>query len=216
MPDFEFEDRASAQGMATVCGIDEAGRGPWAGPVVAAAAILDRATLPAGLASELDDSKRLKPAARERLLAALGPHAAIGVGEASAEEIDALNILQATFLAMDRAVAALDRDFGKVPDLALVDGNRPPPLPSVPGCQVDCVVGGDGRSLSIAAASIAAKVTRDRTMAALAAAHPGYGWERNAGYGTAEHKAALEELGVTAAHRKSFKPILNILRGGES
>lgn len=212
MPDLVHEDRARADGHAVVCGIDEAGRGPWAGPVVAAAAILDRVGLPLSLAAELDDSKRLKPAARDRLLAELTPHAVIGVGQASAVEIDALNILQATFLAMDRAVQAL----GQAPGLALVDGNRPPLLPSAPGCVIQCLVGGDGRSLSIAAASIAAKVTRDRLMAGLAERHPGYGWERNAGYGTAAHKAALERLGVTPEHRKSYKPILNILRGGES
>lgn len=212
MPDFVHEDRARADGHAVVCGIDEAGRGPWAGPVVAAAAILDRAGLPLSLAVELNDSKRLKAAARERLLVELAPHAVIGVGQASAAEIDAINILQATFLAMDRAVAAL----GRVPDFALVDGNRPPPLPSVPGCVIQCLVGGDGRSLSIAAASIAAKVTRDRLMADLAARFPGYGWERNAGYGTAAHKAALERLGVTPEHRKSYKPILNILGKAES
>ena len=212
MPDFDHEDKARAAGHGVICGIDEAGRGPWAGPVVAAAAILDRANLPLSLASELDDSKRLKAAARDRLLAELIPHAVIGVGQASAAEIDALNILQATFLAMDRAVQAL----GRMPDFALVDGNRPPPLPSAPGCRVDCLVGGDGRSLSIAAASIAAKVTRDRLMADLAERFPGYGWERNAGYGTAAHKAALERLGVTPEHRKSYKPIRNILRDGES
>ena len=212
MPDFDHEDKALAAGHGVICGIDEAGRGPWAGPVVAAAAILDRANLPLSLASELDDSKRLKAAARDRLLAELIPHAVIGVGQASAAEIDALNILQATFLAMDRAVQAL----GRMPDFALVDGNRPPPLPSAPGCRVDCLVGGDGRSLSIAAASIAAKVTRDRQMADLAERFPGYGWEHNAGYGTAAHKAALERLGVTPEHRKSYKPIRNILRDGES
>lgn len=212
MPDFDHEDKARAAGHGVICGIDEAGRGPWAGPVVAAAAILDRANLPLSLASELDDSKRLKAAARDRLLAELIPHAVIGVGQASAAEIDALNILQATFLAMDRAVQAL----GRMPDFALVDGNRPPPLPSAPGCRVDCLVGGDGRSLSIAAASIAAKVTRDRQMADLAERFPGYGWERNAGYGTAAHKAALERQGVTPEHRKSYKPIRNILGDGES
>lgn len=212
MPDFQHEDRARSAGHAVVCGIDEAGRGPWAGPVVAAAVILDRASLPGELAAGLDDSKRLKPQARERLLTALGPCAAIGIGQATAAEIDAVNVLQATFLAMDRAV----RSLGRVPDFALVDGNRPPPLPSIPGCLVDCLVGGDGRSLSIAAASIAAKVTRDRLMAGLAARFPGYGWERNAGYGTAEHKAALIRLGVTPEHRKSYKPILNILGGAES
>ena len=212
MPDFTHEDRALAAGHGVVCGIDEAGRGPWAGPVVAAAAILDRAGLPLSLAAELDDSKRLKAAARERLLIELAPHAVIGIGQASAAEIDVLNILRATFLAMDRAVQAL----GQMPAMALVDGNRPPPLPSAPGCIVECLIGGDGRSLSIAAASIAAKVTRDGLMAGLADRFPGYGWERNAGYGTAAHKAALERLGVTPEHRKSYKPIRNILGGEES
>jgi len=136
----------------------------------------------------------------------------IGVGQASAAEIDTLNILQATFLAMDRAVQAL----GRVPDFALVDGNRPPPLPSAPDCRVDCLVGGDGRSLSIAAASIAAKMTRDRLRADRAERFPGYGWERNAGYGTAAHKAALERQRVTPENRKSYKPIRNILGDGES
>ncbi len=212
MPDFTHEDRALAAGHGVVCGIDEAGRGPWAGPVVAAAAILDRAGLPLSLAAELDDSKRLKAAARERLLIELAPHAVIGIGQASAAEIDVLNILRATFLAMDRAVQAL----GQMPAMALVDGNRPPPLPSAPGCIVECLIGGDGRSLSIAAASIAAKVTRDGLMAGLADRFPGYGWERNAGYGTAAHKAALERLGVTPEHRKSYKPIRNILGDEES
>lgn len=212
MPDFAFEDQALAAGQEVICGIDEAGRGPWAGPVVAAAVILNRESLPADVAAELDDSKKLKAAARERLLRAIEPHAVIGLGQATAGEIDAINILQATFLAMDRAVAAL----GIPPGLALVDGNRPPPLPSAGTCSVECLVGGDGRSLSIAAASIAAKVTRDRQMAALAARYPGYGWERNAGYGTTAHKAALERLGVTPEHRKSYKPIRNILGGMES
>ena len=216
MPDFSHEDAALADGRSVVCGIDEAGRGPWAGPVVAAAVVLDRAALPPEVAAELDDSKKLKAAARERLLAALSPCAAIGLGQATAAEIDAINILQATFLAMDRAVAALAAELGRLPDLALVDGNRPPPLPAAPGCAVDCLIGGDGRSLSIAAASIAAKVTRDRVMAGLAERHPGYGWDRNAGYGTAEHQAALRRLGVTDAHRKSYKPIRNILGEAES
>ncbi len=208
MPDFFLEDAARAEGFAAIAGIDEAGRGPWAGPVVAAAVILDRAALPADLARGLDDSKKLSAARREVLFAALVPvarvgGALIGVGQAEVEEIDRLNILQATFLAMARAVAALS----SVPDFALVDGNRAPEL----SCKVRCVVGGDGRSLSIAAASIVAKVTRDRAMKELALRHPGYGWERNAGYGTAEHQAALARLGVTSAHRRSFKPVAALL-----
>lgn len=188
-----------------IAGIDEAGRGPWAGPVVAAAVILDQAALPAALAGGLDDSKKLSAARRDELFALLPGFARIGVGRAEVDEIDRLNILQATFLAMTRAAAALDVP----PDLALVDGNRPPAL----ACAVRCVVGGDGRSLSIAAASVVAKVTRDRVMTELARRHPGYGWERNAGYGTAEHQAALARLGPTPAHRRSFRPVAALLGG---
>ena len=134
----------------------------------------------------------------------LFPAAAVGVGIASVEEIDALNILRANDLAMLRAIAALD----PAPAAALIDGNRVPPgLP----CRALALVGGDGRSLSVAAASIIAKVTRDRIMGELAGAHPGYGWERNMGYGTAEHRAALIRFGVTPHHRRSFRPIHNIL-----
>lgn len=178
-----------------VAGIDEAGRGPWAGPVVAAAVILDPDNVPTGIA----DSKALKAARREALLPAIEAAAEVGVGQASVAEIDDLNILAATMLAMRRAVAALPRP----PALALVDGNRDPGL----GCQTRCIVKGDARCPAIAAASIVAKVTRDRIMAGLAAAHPGYGWERNAGYGTAQHRAALARLGVTPHHRRSFAPI---------
>lgn len=205
MPDFSLEDAARAEGFAMIAGIDEAGRGPWAGPVVAAAVILDQAALPAALAEGLDDSKKLSAARREALFALLPGFARIGVGRAEVDEIDRLNILQATFLAMTRAAAALS----SVPDLALVDGNRPPAL----ACAVRCVVGGDGRSLSIAAASVVAKVTRDRVMTELALRHPGYGWERNAGYGTAEHQAALARLGPTPAHRRSFRPVAALLGG---
>jgi ribonuclease HII len=199
MPDFGFEDAAAAP----VAGIDEAGRGPWAGPVVAAAVILDRQTMPEILRVGLDDSKKLSRPTREALFAALPAHAVIGVGRAEVEEIDRLNILQATLLAMSRALDAL----AVRPASALVDGNRAPPL----SCPLKCVVGGDGRSLSIAAASIVAKVTRDRLMAELDAVHPGYGWTRNAGYGTAQHRAALAELGVTNHHRRSFAPIARLL-----
>jgi ribonuclease HII len=195
MPDFALE---SAHG-GVVAGIDEAGRGPWAGPVVAAAAILDRVAMPRILSAGLDDSKKLSPAVREKLFAALQRHAVFGVGIASVAEIEDLNILAATMLAMRRAVLALP----EVPGLALVDGNRAPDLP----CAVQTVVKGDGKSFSIAAASIVAKVTRDRIMAGLAAAHPGYGWETNQGYGTAAHRAGLDRHGVTPHHRRGFKPI---------
>ncbi len=185
---------------ATICGVDEAGRGPWAGPVVAAAVVLDRGCVPPGL----DDSKKLTPRRRAALFDAIRAAASVGVGIASVEEIDALNILRANDLAMLRAIGALQ----PAPEAALIDGNRVPPgLP----CRARALVGGDGRSLSIAAASIIAKVTRDRIMGELAGAHPGYGWERNMGYGTAEHRAALIRLGVTPHHRRSFRPIHNIL-----
>lgn len=199
MPDFSYEDQLSG----IVAGVDEAGRGPWAGPVVAGAVILDRARLSPSLAAALDDSKRLKPTRREALLLQLADCARMGIGVATAEEIDRLNILKATFLAMVRAVEALCQPV----DHALVDGNQPPPL----SCRVTTVVKGDGKSLSIAAASIVAKVTRDRLMAKLATTYPGYGWERNMGYGTAEHQAGLARLGVTPEHRRSFAPVASRL-----
>lgn len=210
MPDLRFERRAGG----LVCGIDEAGRGPWAGPVVAAAVILgdvfykggrDRAPgLPSLLLDGLDDSKRLTPERREALSAALveaarAGLARFGVAAASAAEIDRLNILAATELAMARALSAI----GVIPRLALVDGNRAPPLP----CPVETITGGDGLSLTIAAASVLAKVTRDRLMVRLAARHPGYGWEHNMGYGTAAHRQALFRLGPTPHHRRSFAPV---------
>ena len=199
MPDLSYE--STIDGVVT--GIDEAGRGPWAGPVVAAAVVLNTQTLSQELIDGLDDSKKLNKKKRELLFALLPAHASIGVGMSEPAEIDEINILQATLTAMARAVANLDVQ----PDHALVDGTQAPSLP----CDVTCVVKGDGKSLSIAAASIVAKVTRDRLMVELAERHSGYGWERNAGYGTAEHQAALAALGVTDAHRKSFKPILKIL-----
>jgi ribonuclease HII len=196
-PDLSFE-----QGLTgVICGIDEAGRGPLAGPVVAAAVILP-ARLPPLLLSHLDDSKKLSAKKRETLHAVIVDCAQVGIGRAEVEEIDRVNILKATFLAMRRAVEGL----GVTPDHALVDGNQNPLLP----CQTLCIVKGDGRSLSIAAASVIAKVSRDRAMEALAEAFPGYGWERNAGYGTAEHLQAIRHLGVTPHHRKSFAPVADL------
>ncbi len=204
MPDFTHEDAAVAEGYAIICGVDEAGRGPWAGPVVAAAAILDLDTLSTDMRNRIDDSKKLKPAAREALFDLIVGVARTGVGVASVEEIDADNILQATMMAMARAVADLG---APPPDLALIDGNRTPPL----ACPARAIVRGDALSLSIAAASIIAKVSRDRMMVELDGRYPGYGWAHNAGYGTAEHQAALARLGVTPAHRRSFRPIRKIL-----
>ena len=200
MPDFSFE--ASLGGA--VAGIDEAGRGPWAGPVVAAAVVLDPLTMPGELTAGLDDSKKLKKAVRERLFDLIAAHAATGTGQASVEEVDALNILQATMLAMRRAVD----DLPVRPQHAIVDGNRAPDL----GIPTQCIVGGDAKALSIAAASIVAKVTRDRIMARLAGEFPDFGWSTNAGYGTRQHAAALEKHGVTRHHRKSFAPVAKLLK----
>lgn len=198
MPDLSLEIALGG----VVAGIDEVGRGPLAGPVIAAAVIIDPATLPARLVQELDDSKKLSAKKRDALAALVLASCTFGFGEASVEEIDRINILKATFLAMSRAVAALNISL----DHALVDGNQVPPLP----CPVRCVIGGDGLSLSIAAASVIAKVRRDRLMAELAMQHPGYGWERNAGYGTAQHMEALRRLGPTPHHRTSFAPIAQL------
>jgi ribonuclease HII len=203
VPDFTFEQAAGCIEGRLVAGIDEVGRGPLAGPVVACAVILDSTRLPTDLALRIDDSKALRPAARRELFLRLQDHAQLGIGAASVEEIDGLNILAASLLAMRRAVERLPVP----PDVALVDGNRAPDLP----CPARTVVKGDQLSLSIAAASIIAKVTRDRIMADLAQTHPGYGWERNAGYGTAEHRAALKRLGATPEHRRSFLPVRQCL-----
>ena len=200
MPDLALEMEAGG----LVAGIDEAGRGPLAGPVVAAAAIIDASLLAPSLAAAIDDSKRLNPRRRRELFAVLPTFARVGLGAASVTEIDRLNILAATMLAMRRAILALS----VVPDLALIDGNRAPDLP----CPARTLVGGDGICLSIAAASIAAKVVRDRIMTALAQRHPGFGWERNAGYPTLEHRAALVRLGATPHHRRSFAPVARVLQ----
>mgnify|MGYP006415406097 FL=1 len=200
--DYTFEAAAAARGLGPVCGIDEAGRGPWAGPVTAAAVMMRPDNIPPGLA----DSKTLSKARREALFEQLREAAVIGVGRASVAEIDRLNILAATMLAMARAVT----DLAAAPGYALVDGNRAPDLP----CGVETLVKGDGRCLSIAAASIVAKVSRDREMAALAERFPGFGWERNAGYGTAEHRQGLARLGPNEMHRRSFAPIRKLLEQG--
>ena len=205
VPDFALEAALGGN----VCGVDEAGRGPWAGPVVAGAAVIDIEYLPAALRERLDDSKKLTAKRREQVFAMMEAAAADGamhftIAEASVAEIDALNILRATMLAMTRAVAALPL----VPDHALIDGNRVPDGLPCPGRSV---IGGDARSLSIAAASIAAKVSRDRMMAVLDAEFPGYGFARHAGYGTPDHQAALARLGPSPAHRRSFAPVRRLL-----
>ena len=207
-PSFRFE-RAVLKRLpqAIVAGVDEAGRGPLAGPVVAAAVILDLKKTPKELRQGLDDSKKLPRERREELYALLlgCGTAVIGVGQADVHEIDSLNILNATYKAMSRAVDAL----GRMVTLALVDGNRAPPMT----CEVQTIIEGDGKSLSIAAASIVAKVTRDRIMHDLALAHPGYGWETNVGYGTRAHYEGMARMGVTPHHRRSFAPVRAALAG---
>jgi len=195
-PTFEFETAAPQP----VCGVDEVGRGPWAGPVMAAAVILDPTRIPHGL----NDSKKLTAPRREALFTEIMATATVSIASASVQEIDHINILQATFLAMKRAVDGLETP----PKFALIDGNKiPPGLP----CKAQAVVKGDARSLSIAAASIVAKVTRDRLMCDLSATFPGYSWETNMGYGTKAHQDGLAALGITPHHRVSFKPIHKML-----
>jgi len=196
LPDFTRETDAHALGIARVAGVDEAGRGPLAGPVVAAAVRLDPGRMPPGL----NDSKALSARARDRLFDALHEMAEFAIGEASVAEIDQLNILRASHLAMARAVAGLQQ----APGLVLVDGNM---IPAGLPCEARAVIGGDARVLSIAAASIIAKVTRDRIMVDLAQQFSVYGWDRNMGYPTAEHRRALLDFGVTPHHRRSFAPV---------
>ena len=196
-PDYEIE---RVLNHTRIAGIDEVGRGPWAGPVTAAAVILDPDAIPDGL----NDSKKLSEKRRVALAKIIHATAEVGIGSASVEEIDAMNIVQATFLAMRRAVGALDKAL----HFALVDGNR---VPSGLPCDAQSVVKGDTRSVSIAAASIVAKVHRDALMTDLAREFPAYGWETNRGYGTQKHQVSLLSHGVTLHHRRSFRPIHNIL-----
>lgn len=193
MPDLSYELRHALRGP--VAGVDEAGRGPLAGPVVAAAVILDPDCIPDGI----DDSKALTAAKRAALCEALLSCARVGIGIASVEEIDRLNILWATMLAMTRAVAALDLP----PAYVLVDGNRCPDWVHAS----EPVIGGDALCLSIAAASIIAKHRRDCMMIELDALHPGYGWASNKGYAAKLHQDALRSLGPTPHHRRSFAPV---------
>ena len=204
-PDLSFEQAAFARGILRVAGVDEVGRGPLCGPVVAAAVRLDPAAVPAGL----NDSKKLSAARREALFAAILAAADVSIAEASAAEIDVLNILEASHLAMCRAIAGL----GEAPDHVLIDGNR---IPRGLAISAEAIVKGDARCASIAAASIVAKVWRDRIMVDLAQQHPGYGWEHNVGYPTKDHLVALRNLGPTPHHRRSFRPVHNILCQEES
>ena len=199
-PNFELEQALIAHGYPRVAGVDEVGRGPLAGPVVAAAVILNPQDIPEGL----NDSKKLTARRRLALDADLRDRSEYAIAEASVAEIDDLNILYASHLAMERAVAALK----PAPDYLLIDGNLIPKGLTVPA---QAVVKGDAKSVSIAAASILAKNWRDQVMVDLAQQHPGYGWETNAGYPSKQHREALQNLGVTPHHRRSFKPVHNIL-----
>lgn len=198
MPDFAHEIRFGRLKGRIICGIDEVGRGPLAGPVLAACVVLPL-DFPDGLCAKIHDSKKMSARAREKIVEPLKEHCLFAVAEASVEEIDRLNILWATMLAMQRAVEQLETKI----DVALIDGNRAPKLP----CEAVPIIGGDDASLSIAAASIIAKVTRDRLMKKLAEEFPFYGWDHNAGYGTSEHMEAMAIHGVTAWHRTSFAPV---------
>lgn len=199
-PTFQIEAGLIEQGRGPVCGVDEAGRGPWSGPVVAAAVILDEQNIPDGI----NDSKKLNQVQRNTLFNIIRQTSRVGVGIVDVGDIDRLNILQATFLAMRSAVEELEIP----PAVALIDGTGKPGL----ACEMQTLIKGDQRSLSIAAASIIAKVTRDSIMEDLALQFPHYGWERNKGYGTAAHRAGLASHGVTKHHRRSFKPIKVLLQ----
>lgn len=199
-PDYTFEQAALDRGFIYIAGVDEVGRGPLAGPVVAAAVVLDANNIPDGL----NDSKKLTAKKRDALYDAIMEQADVSLAQATVAEIDEHNILRASHIAMVRAIAGLSQPT----DHALIDGNMVPRGLTI---STETVVKGDGRSLSIAAASIVAKVWRDRHMVDLAQQYPGYGWEKNAGYPTAAHKSGLESLGVTPHHRRSFKPVHNIL-----
>ncbi|PWG16428.1 ribonuclease HII [Salibaculum griseiflavum] len=198
-PDFHFEDAARQAGARRIAGVDEVGRGPLAGPVTAAAVILDPDRIPNGL----QDSKKLTARRRVQLAAEIHANAEVSIAHCTVEEIDKLNILRAAHLAMERALAGLSGV-----DHALIDGNM---IPRELTCPAECIIKGDARSLSISAASIVAKVCRDAIMVDLAQQHPGYGWETNAGYGSKSHMEALRNIGVTPHHRRSFKPVHNIL-----
>lgn len=205
MPDWSEEDKCSG----LIAGVDEAGRGPWVGPVVAGAVVFFNRKINPVLLNSLDDSKKLSAKKREELYKLIqteeiAGNLSYGIGEATAAEIDEINILQATFLAMRRAMAALKCK----PNMALVDGNR---MPVGFVCPCKTIVKGDAKSFSVAAASVMAKVYRDRLMAELAQKYPWYGFEKNAGYGTKAHIDGLKQHGITPEHRKSYRPIAEII-----
>ena len=207
MPDFSLEESLGLSTRAVIVGVDEVGRGPLAGPVTAAAVFVDRQKITSGLLTKIDDSKKIPQKQRATISKQIEGIAIIGIGWASSSEIDQLNILEATMLAMQRAIFSLRKQIILDPDYILIDGNKVPRLdfPS------KAIVRGDEKSISIAAASIVAKSKRDAFMTSLSKLYPCYGWEKNAGYGTREHLAAIEREGITTHHRRSFKPIANYL-----
>lgn len=204
MPDFSIEKSIKTHNY--IFGVDEAGRGPWSGPVVAACVCWKNLNIPLKLQEQINDSKKLSHKKREELYEEImsSEHALVGIGQASVEEIDRLNILQATFLAMQRALDSVKSEK----EYVLIDGNRIPPKLTYPS---QAVIKGDSISLSIASASIIAKVFRDRIMLKLSSEYPVYGWDKNAGYGTKEHIEALKKFGITPYHRKSYRPIKEFL-----
>ena len=199
-PDLSIENGYSG----VVIGVDEAGRGPLAGSVVAGAVILDPSNIPDGI----NDSKKLSVKKRDSLYNVLIKNAICGIGIASVEEIDEVNILNATYLAMNRAISEVMKQCAEPPTIALIDGNK---IPKNCPCPAVSVVKGDTKSLSIAAASIIAKVTRDKMMLELHEKHPEYQWDSNSGYGTKAHREALDKHGITEHHRKTFSPIKEML-----
>lgn len=207
MPDFHLEKELHTQGL--IFGLDEAGRGPWCGPVIAACVCWPDFDIPPELAKQIDDSKKLSPLKRKMLFdLIMQSQALVGIGLSSSLEIDEKNILQATFLAMRRALEQISENAHIQPAAVLIDGNRLPKEWKIPA---KAVIHGDHLSLSIAAASIVAKVTRDQLMKELAKSHPQYGWDRNAGYGTREHIEAIEKYGITPIHRRTYAPIRRYL-----
>lgn len=209
MPDYRLEQNSKNRlgPHAIIAGVDEVGRGPWAGPVVACAVVLDPMRLPPQVMAQIHDSKTLTAKKRQSLYPLLIEHSQYSIGQCDVCEIDQYNILQATMMAMQRAVKGLPNR----PDYVLVDGNRMPPPATGWDYHGEPVVKGDATSLSIAGASIVAKVYRDKIMADLAQQYPHYGWERNAGYGTKAHQQGLKTHGITPHHRKSFAPIAKMM-----
>lgn len=207
MPDFRFEDECGGR----VCGLDEAGRGPLAGPVVAACVYIPPELRLLPFVAEIRDSKKLSSIRLERLYAQICEHFVFSVAEVEVAAIDQINILQASLLAMRRACCLVAEEL--TIDHALVDGNK---VPADMPCPARALVGGDGLSASVAAASIVAKVARDRIMRSLALEHPEYGWESNAGYPSAAHMDAIDRYGVTPHHRRSFGPVRNFLEFGRT